>query len=156
LPIIILTTVKLLFTNYRLVSCYIINYRLSDYRSGCLGYRTHRPAEEQDPSPGDPRGEVPPSRGQNCGHEGREDHRGGNLPSAAGPGQGVRGFSHPVHTGIKHGTRKIKKPNSFLLSSALASPPLPTATMATSYHFTLSVWQIKALPILLPRCFYIM
>jgi hypothetical protein len=100
LLIIILSIAKLLFPAYSLVSCYIINYRLSDYRSGCLGYRTHRPAEEQDPSAGDPRCEVPPRRGQNCGHEERKDHRGGNVPSALGPGQGVRGFSHPVHTGI--------------------------------------------------------
>ncbi len=101
-----------LFTDYSLVSCYIINYRLSYYRSHCQGYRTHRPAEEQDPSAGDPRCEVPPRGGQNCGHEERQDHRGRNLPSALGPGQGVRGFSHPVHTG-KNIEQENEEFNSF-------------------------------------------
>jgi hypothetical protein len=96
----------------------IIGYR-------CLGYRTHRPAEEQDPSAGDPRGEVPPSRGQNCGHEERKDHRGGNLPSALGPGQGVRGFSHPVHTGIYIEQEKNEDANSFfvVLGTSLTRAP---------------------------------
>jgi hypothetical protein len=104
--------------NYQL-SVQTTFYRLSDYRSlsCCQGYRTHRPAEEQDPSAGDPRGEIPPRGGQNCGHEERQDHRGGNLPSAVGSGQGVRGFSHPVHTGISIEKEKLRSPTLFCCRS---------------------------------------
>ncbi len=104
-----------------------IDYQLSHYRSlsRCLGYRTHRPAEEQDPSAGDPRGEVSPRGGQNCGHGERQDHRGGNLPSALGPGQGVRGFSHPVHSGIYIEQEKNEDANSFfvVLGTSLTRAP---------------------------------